>query len=72
MQGVDMLMIQGLKKCICTAIFIDWNESMLGIEYIMNMTIAIVLVFDIKWYKCINIVDQCIQGFRYRWVQNLQ
>ena len=35
-----MLMIQGLRKCICTAIFIDLNDSILGIDDIINMITA--------------------------------
>ena len=70
MQGVNMLIIQGLGKCIYAAIFIDLNDSMLGMENVMNMIIGI-FVLNIEWYKYINIVDQCIQGFGYRWVQNL-
>ena len=36
-----MLMIHGLRKYICTAIFIDLNDSILGIEDIINMITAI-------------------------------
>ena len=70
MQGVNMLIIQGLGKCIYSAIFIDLNDSMLGMKNVMNMIIGI-FVLNIEWYKYINIVDQYIQGFRYRWVQHL-